>query len=387
MKLLVLTAATGGGHIRAGNGIVETVARGGEHQAVAVDALKEVGWLFDKLICGSYLFMARRCPRFFGRMYRQSNKKNLFSGLIPTITSWVSGRLMKVIARERPDAIVTTHPFAASMAAALRQKGKVSVPVLSLITDYGVHRAYLAENRCDGYIVACDDMIPEAEAWGVPREKVHPFGIPVMPQFFEKVPRPQARKALGLDPDLPLVLFMAGSFGVSNILGIFRDLQERMGADRPLAQLVVITGRNEKLYQTFQTEIARGTKLPTQLLFFTNEVEKYMHAADLLVTKPGGLTVSEALASDLPLAAFDAIPGQEEDNAAFLERHGMAIRMKTDTEAGPAIAALMADPHRLAAMREAVAAFDKSQCVPNILALCTQLSQQSGPAPSSLKKG
>ena len=373
MKLLVFTAATGGGHLRAGHAIVETIEKEGTHQAVAVDALKEVGRVFDKIICGSYLFMARRTPKFFGKMYRQSNKKNLFSGLVPTITSWVSGRLMRCIHREKPDAIVTTHPFAASMAAALKEKGKITIPVLSVITDYGTHRAYLAENRADGYILATEDMIPELESWGVPREKAHAFGIPVHPQFFEKVPRAQARKALGLDPELPLVLFMAGSFGVSNILGIYRDLQERMGAEKPRCQLIVITGRNEKLYKTFEEEIARGTKLPTQLVFFTNEVEKYMHAADLLVTKPGGLTVSEALASDLPLAAFDAIPGQEEDNAAFLARHGMAIRMKTDAEAGPAIAGLMADPERLAAMQAACRAFDKHDCVERIVELCQEL--------------
>ena len=377
MKLLIFTAATGGGHLRAAHAIQETLEQQGLAQAVTVDALKEVGKVFDKIICGSYLFMARRAPRLFGRMYRSSNKKNLFSGLVPAITGQVSRRLMRCIRREQPDAIITTHPFAASMAAALREKGKIRIPVLSLITDDGTHRAYLAENRADGYIVATEDMIPELVAWGVPAEKGHPFGIPVHQAFFEKISRQDARKALGLRADLPLVLFMAGSFGVSNILGIFRNLQELMGGDEPKAQLVVITGRNERLYKTFQEEVARGVRLPTQLVFFTTEVEKYMHAADLLVSKPGGLTVSEALACNLPLAAFDAIPGQEEDNAAFLARHGMAIRMKTDAEAPGAIAGLMADPERLAQMQRACAAYDKQDCVARIAALCQELAARN----------
>lgn len=368
MKIVILTAATGGGHLRAAHAMEEGLLAKTRHQAVTVDALKAVGPAFDKLICGSYLFMARHCPALFGRLYQGSNRSGGFSRFVPWLISRFSKGLLRTLERERPDAVITTHPFAATMCGFLRRKGKLTVPALSVITDYGAHRAYTAPGL-DGYIVACDDMVQQLAAWGFPAETVHPFGIPVHRCFFPPFDPGALRQELGLRPDLPTVLFMAGSFGVSNIIGLYRTLAK---AGMPL-QLIVITGRNRKLYDRFEREIAQSG-LPTQLILFTDEVEKYMHAADLLVTKPGGLTVSEALASGLPLAAFDAIPGQEEDNAAFLERHGMAIRLKKDSDFAGEIAALLGDPERLAAMRRACEAFDRSRCVEETAALLEELT-------------
>ena len=116
--------------------------------------------------------------------------------------------------------------------------------------------------------------------------------------------------------------------------------------------------------------------MPTRLLYFTDEVEKYMHAADLLVTKPGGLTVSEALACNLPMAVFDAIPGQEEDNANFLLTHDMCVRVQKDGDFAGEISALLQEKQRLSAMRENCREFDKSQSIPNLLALIERLAGQ-----------
>lgn len=370
MKILVLGAATGGGHLRAAHAIEETIRQNTDEEVVNLDALKAIGKLFDRVICGSYLFMAKRTPAFFGRLYRQSNSDHGFGNVVSGTTELFARELGKTIARENPDVIITTHPFAATMVGQLKHKGKLDDTVFfSLITDYGVHRAYLADNRADGYIVACEDMVEEMERWGIPREKVHPFGIPVHQVFFEHPPKAQQRESLGLKPDLDTILFMAGSFGVSNIMGLYRDLKE----SRLPLQAIIITGKNESLYARFQEEIGPQEEMPTQLLMFTDRVQDYMHAADLLVTKPGGLTVSEALACSLPLAAFDAIPGQEEDNAAFLERHGMALRLKPDSDFSGEITALFKDRARLAAMEEACAGFDKSRCVEQILALSREL--------------
>lgn len=174
---------------------------------------------------------------------------------------------------------------------------------------------------------------------------------------------------LRLDPELPTVLFMAGSFGVSNIIKLYREL-----ADTEVKmQIIVITGRNQRLYEAFERELAGGERIPTRLIYFTDEVEKYMHASDLLVTKPGGLTVSEALACNLPMAVFDAIPGQEEDNANFLKVHDMGVRLEKDGDFAGQISALLSEKEKLREMRENCQHFDKSQSIPNLLALIRQL--------------
>ena len=187
----------------------------------------------------------------------------------------------------------------------------------------------------------------------------------------------------GLNPDVPTILIMAGSFGVTDVLKIYHKIVK---SDCDF-QIVTITGKNEKLYETFVKYLSKLTlnntlfefdlqkpaglktsfKLsrhqkpfkPTKLLYYTNEVEKYMQIADLIVTKPGGLTVSESIATGLPLGIFKAIPGQEEQNADYLVRSGMAVRLEKTNQCTRTINELMSKPEKLAQMRECI---QRSSC-------------------------
>lgn len=368
MKIMLLTAATGGGHIRAANAIEQYIRENTRWEVENVDCLKAVGRLLDKTVCDSYLFMAKKAPMLFGRLYKRTNQENVISHLVPKLSGLFSNLLYPTIESSRPDVIVTTHPFATEMVAALKADGLVQAPLICIITDYGAHRAYIAD-QVDSYVVASDDMIPELMEFGVPKKKIHPFGIPVHGVFFDRQDQGMLLRQLGLDPELPTLLFMAGSFGVSNIIKLYRDLAET----NVKMQIIVITGRNQKLFEAFEKEINSGTPIPTRLFYFTDEVEKYMHAADLLVTKPGGLTVSEALACNLPMAVFDAIPGQEEDNANFLKTHDMCVRIEKDGNFAQEISGLLQEKKHLQAMRENCAGFDKSQSIPNMLELIRRL--------------
>lgn len=187
--------------------------------------------------------------------------------------------------------------------------------------------------------------------------------------FFSKENKAALLQEMGLEPGVPTILFMAGSFGVSGIMDIYREI----AAQDIVFQIIVITGKNQKLYEAFAVELAKS-KRRTKLIYFTDEVEKYMHAADLLVTKPGGLTVSEALACDIPLAVFDAIPGQEEDNAQFLLSHNMAVRIRAGESCGKTIRIVLADNRRLEDMRSSCERFDKSKSGENILWLIRSLT-------------
>lgn len=369
MKIMLLTAATGGGHIRTANAVEEYIRDNTPYDVVTVDTLKAVGRLLDKTVCDSYLFMAKKAPALFGRLYKQTNKQNRFSDLVPKLSGLFSNLLYPTVEQYGPDVIVTTHPFSTEMAAALKADGLVTAPLICIITDYGAHRAYIAD-EVDAYLVAGSHMLPELEGFGVPAEKVYPFGIPVHGVFFDQGDQAMLLRQLNFDPALPTLLFMAGSFGVSNIIRLYREL----GATQAPMQIIVITGRNKRLYEAFEKEIAQNPAVPTRLLYFTDEVEKYMHAADLLVTKPGGLTVSEALACNLPMAVFDAIPGQEEDNANFLLTHDMCVRVGKGGDFAGEISKLLQEKKRVQEMRENCREFDKSQCMPNLLGLISRLT-------------
>lgn len=369
MKILILTAATGGGHIRASRAIEHYL---NEHmpdsQTQVVDALKCISTIFDKTICDGYHFLATKQPKVFGKLYEQTNRETALSRFVPLINSMVARRLLPTIDEFCPDIILTTHPFVNEMVSELKEKGKIAQPLICILTDYSPHRAWVAKN-VDAYVVASEDMVPALADMGAPKDRIFPFGIPVFSQFFSQANREELLEEFGLEKGLMTVLFMAGSFGVTNILQIYRDVVALPDA----FQLIVITGRNQKLYDALEKEIVHSPK-KTKLIFFTNEVEKYMKVSDLIVTKPGGLTVSEALACNLPLAVFDAIPGQEEENADFLLSHDMAVHMKKGDNCAKAIQLLLQDEERLNRMRRSCEKFDKSQSIPHLMALMEKLT-------------
>ena len=170
---------------RAANAIEQYIRENTRWEVENVDCLKAVGKLLDKTVCDSYLFMAKKAPMLFGRLYKRTNKENVISHLVPKLSGLFSNLLYPTIEGSRPDVIITTHPFATEMVAALKADGLVSAPLICIITDYGAHRAYIAD-EVDSYVVASDDMIPELMEFGVPKNKIHPFGIPVHGVFFDR---------------------------------------------------------------------------------------------------------------------------------------------------------------------------------------------------------
>lgn len=372
MKILILTAATGGGHIRAAVAIEKYLNDNCPGVEVRVaDALKTISSVLDKTVCDGYHFLATKAPKMFGKLYESTNQETHFANLVPKLSGMFRRRLFPLIQEFQPDAIITTHPFVTEMISDLKADGKLEAPLLCVMTDYGPHKTWLSD-CVDAYIVSNEDMAENMVRYmNVPQEKVYPFGIPVHDVFFEKADKQAILRELELDEDRMTILIMAGSFGVNNILSVFREITE-LPQD---FQIIIITGRNEKLYEAFEKEIPQSPK-KCKLVYFTSEVEKYMKASNLIVTKPGGLTISEALACNIPLAVFDAIPGQEEDNANFLMNHGMAVRIGKGDSCAETIETLLQDENKLQNMKESCEKFDKSKSIPNMLDLINRLLEE-----------
>lgn len=368
MRILILTCATGGGHLRAAAALEKYIRETTTHEVIQMDFLKSIGKLLDKTICDSYLFMAKKTPSLFGRLYKTTNKDNPLADFVPRTTELLALQLYPRLAEVAPDVIISVHPFATEMISSLKERRRITCPLICLMTDYGVHKAWIAPN-VDAYVVACDDMVNDLRRLGIPKEHIYPYGIPVHDVFFDKEDQAKLLTEMDLEPEVPTVLFMAGSMGVSNIVDLYRGL-----CSSPLdLQIIIITGNNKKLYKLFESEIPNSSK-KTKLIQFTTEVERFMHASDLIITKPGGLTVSEALACNLPLAVFDAIPGQEEDNANFLQTHDMGVRV-TKENFSAVVSSLIEHKERLRRMRESCRTFDKSRANENIVALAVRLAK------------
>lgn len=375
MRVLIFTASTGGGHKKA-SAALESYIKSRDSEAVVktVDALKAVGKAFDKLISGGYVFLAKHAPRVYGKMYRHSDKDTKLNSLVDNVTGVASKKLFPMIDEFKPDVIVTTHPFAAEMVSAIKGKHELSVPLISIVTDFAPHKTYIQPN-VDFLVVSSNEMKYQLENLGIKSDSIRTLGIPVDPVFYKKQDKNALLEEMDLECDVPTILMMAGSFGVSDVFDIYEgilNISEKF-------QLIIITGNNKKLYSEFERRLEKlgdGGKR-TKLNFFVNDVYRYMHASDLLITKPGGLTVTEALASCLPMAIFKAYPGQEADNEDYLIRNNMAIQLPKGKKCAPVLERLISDKDKLASMKQSCGDFFKGKAVETIYELIVEACEKN----------
>lgn len=402
MKAIIFSASTGGGHMSASRAINEYLKEK-NIETKMVDTLKYISPLLNKTVTETYDFIAKHYPQIWKMMYNTSNGKTV-NKILTSINNIISRKLLPLLKSFKPDVIITTHPFATEMISKLKSLQKIGIPLICVMTDYAPHRTWI--NPCvDAYIVANEGMLEPMVKMGVKENNIYPFGIPVDEEFFSKKNKSKILKDLGLSEEIPTVLIMSGSCGYANMEEIYRKMQ-KLDVD---FQIIIITGKNQKLYNKMQSLINKSNadrrskrlipKLAkhmnfsnlrvikkfvnksenfdqtktTKIIYFTNEVSKYMAAADLIITKPGGLTVSEALACDLPMALFDAIPGQEEENADFLVSHNMAVKLENQNDNIEVIENLLKNPEKLDNMKFNCENFDKSDSLNNIYELIKKL--------------
>ncbi len=374
MKVLILSAKTGGGHMRCAQALCKVLNEcDPEGEVKIVDGLEYVNRYFNKVVVDGYKFSATKLSRLYGALYHMANNTNSLSKLILKSNNIFAKKLVPLFYEFKPDIVVTTHAFMSVMCSKLIEKGYIKVPVISIITDFAPHNIYINSGVTE-YVVSSVQMVDELEKTGVNRNIIHPTGIPIDPVFFEKDTKKKEHLAeMGFDPDLPTVLVMAGSFGVTDILKMYENINELdLGF-----QIIVITGRNKKLFDKFNSILSCNENMrvgrremnfnydkeptrkeekmnitkKTKLIYFTDEVHKYMQLSDLIITKPGGLTVTESLACCLPMVLFRGIPGQETDNTEYLCNNNLAISVRKNTVADT-LFQLLKYPDRLLSMRE-----------------------------------
>ena len=408
MRVIILSASTGGGHMSAAKSIKEYLNSNGAYADV-IDAIEYISPFLNKTVTEIYEYLATKQPAIWKMMYKSSNNEAV-NRLVFGTNKLISKKLLPLIDSYEPDLIITTHPFATEMISKLKSDDKINIPLMCVMTDYAPHRTWISYG-VDAYVVANEDMITTMIQMGAPLYKIYPFGIPVDDAFFEKRNKKETMRELGLDSSIPTILIMAGSGGFANVGEIYRKLQS-IEMD---FQIIIITGKNQKLYKNMENlaqgkEIGRRIKIfskisdkmpqlrhlkfikkfktrnkdekikhskKTKVVYFTREVDKYMRVSDLIITKPGGLTVSEALACNLPMALFDAIPGQEEENADFLVSNNMAVKLDPDKNVTETIKNLLSSPEKLYSMKYSCENFDKSNSLKNIFGLIQKLIEKN----------
>ena len=383
-KVLIMSASTGGGHNRAARAIKEELeSRTIDIMSIEceiVDSLKLVNNTMDKVISRGYEKSALYTPKAYGSVYRFSEttiaSKNEFK--TNPLTSLMARKFKHLLNESTPDLIIGTHPFPMIALSTLKKNNnihslsrsesfykstKVDIPpMISVLTDYTTHSTWI-QNEIDYYIVGHEYVKELLVYEGVDSEKVKAFGIPVEKSFLSHRDRETVLTELGLSPEKLTVLLMGGSFGAGNIKETLEDL---IAIDRDF-QILVITGRNEhlkdKLSKMLDSTIHNKNIC---LLGYTNKMNDILASIDVLISKPGGLTTTEALLNDVPMIVPYFIPGQEEENLDFLTNCGAALRTTKKYSLPVLLKVLIDDPSRLDNLRKNIKSIRKFDSAVNI---------------------
>ena len=313
MKFLILSTATGQGHNSAAFAVAESLqARG--CRAKVLDVLKLKNEAVSKRVSRLYSDVTVHAPRLFHRLYRIGERVSSPGGHSPIfrLNTLYAERLYREICRLGPDVIVCTHIFSAQAVTWLRERYGLNLPAAGIATDYTCI-PFWEESALDGYVIPSPALADEFAARGVPAGRLVPIGIPIRPEFLKHCPKAEARRSFGLAA-AHIFLVMGGSMGYGNI----GEIAEALASAMPDSQTVVLCGSNEKLLHKIES---LHNVIPMR---YTDRVCSLMDAADVVLTKPGGLTSTEAIAKRVPTVLTRPIPGCEQRNAEFLSSSGAA---------------------------------------------------------------
>ena len=395
-KVLIMSASTGGGHNRAARAIEEELIKktvdGESIECKIVDSLKLVKTTMDKIISRGYEKSAIYTPNAYGRVYRLSESglvsKNEFKDNM--ITTFMAKKFRKLLLDEKPDVIIGTHPFPMIALSTLKKQCShhaISNTVfhsslndkfvsyfninqfptlISVLTDYTTHSTWI-QNELDYYIVGHEYVKELLISEGVDSNKIKPLGIPVEKSFLQHRNRELVLSELGFDSSKLTVLLMGGSFGAGNIK---ETLEELININRDF-QILVITGKNESLKEKLDKKLKlHNLDKKVKVLGFSNKMNDILASIDVLVTKPGGLTTTEALLKDVPMIVPYYIPGQEEENLDFLCNCGSALRTTKKYSLSVLLKVLIDDSSRLEILKKnikSIRKFNSSQNIANLV--------------------
>ena len=353
MKIIIFYASYGGGHLNAAKSINEYILENYKNVDIElIDCMKYINKTIEKVTTSAYNEMAKKAPWAWGKIYADSQKGPL-AHLSSRSNKIMAIKLLKLLREKNADLIISTHPFGSQMCSYLKRKGKINSKIATIMTDFAPHDQWLVgSDFTDYFFVAHDKMKKYLINKNIPEEKIFSTGIPISTRFTKKYDKEKLLKEFNLQPGKQTILFFGGGeygLGKSKTFNIFENLIQ---ANENM-QVIAISGKNPEMKKEFENIIEKHNKSNcVKLLSYTNKVPELMSISDLVVTKPGGLTTSESLASHLPMVIINPIPGQEKENAEFLENHGIAVWIKNSNESKMIFELLLSNKEKLEDMKK-----------------------------------
>ena len=351
-KILLFYASFGGGHLSAANSIKQCIDENfSDCETKLVDCMLYVNKPINAISTTAYKEMAKKFPWVWGDIYAHTQKGPL-ARISSTSNNLMAKKLLKLLKEYQPDVVISTHPFGSQMVSYLKRKALVDCKLATILTDFAPHEQWLiGSDYVDYLFVSHEKLRQELINTGIDSNKVFATGIPLSNRFLMHYNKEEIKHSFGLDLNKKVILFFGGGeFGLGRevtikILSAFiHNIKDH--------QIVAIAGKNEKMREEFNSLVEQEHSEDfVTVLSYTHQVPELMSISDLVVTKPGGLTSTESLSSGLPMVLINPIPGQEEENAEFLENSGVAVWLRKNSDFEAEIAKLLSDKDKLHKMK------------------------------------
>lgn len=326
MKILIFYASFGNGHKSAAFAIKDYLEENYENdvEIEIIDAYKYINTALNATTAKSYELITAKTPVIWEKIYTHADEKGVITTFLKELNKIAAFKLAKLINTVNPDVIISTHMFSNNICNNLKKKNKINCKTFCVLTDFALHSEWIQGNEYTDYFFVSNNAIKiDCIKRGVDENKIFVTGIPISPKFNKEYNKSIIRKEFELKNMPTILFFAASSYAFDSMQKVFENLIQIDNV-----QIITVCGKKEKtkeIFEEIQNNIPHNSIV--KLLSFTNKVPELMYFADYIVTKPGGITTSEALASCKPIIICNPIPGQEEQNSNFLLNNGVAIRL------------------------------------------------------------
>lgn len=360
-NILVVTASMGSGHNKAANAVAEAIKRKYPVNKInVIDFMSTETAYFNSLVKDIYLKMLDHTPSVYEFFYKFTSDSTKGSTIQSVFAHAMKKDMRELIKKYEADMVICTHPFPCAAASYLKQTGEINIPLITVMTDFCVHQFWLYKN-IDIYFTANDLLKKEMVNQGLLEERIFVTGIPVGYNFRVDYNRDDLLTKFKLEKDKPVALIMGGGLGLGGVKNALCQL-ERLKKD---IQILVITGANVALWSEMN-EYAQHSKHKIFVWGYSHNIQEFMSVATFLISKPGALTISEALTRELPMILHDPIPGPEVDNAKFVSDNGAAIWVRHQDTLEAVVREVLSDATILPKLRNNAKVLKKPYASDNI---------------------
>lgn len=367
-KILLLYISEHSGHHCASSAIENALhAIDPAVETLNINSFNYTNPILEKIINQAYMSVVKRTPEVWEYLYDNPKVLKSTQKLREMIHRFNTGKLKTLLNEFRPDVIICTQAFPCGMIADYKKSLGIKIPLIGVLTDYAPH-SYWVFNDVDKYIVPSVETGRKLIDNGVDSARIEDFGIPIDTKFANTLDRDHARDKLGFDRNKPCVLMMGGTQG----LGPIKTVARLLDASPIDLQIIIATGTNRKVYRWLKR---RHFKKKFLILPFADNVNELMRAADVIVTKPGGITTAEALAAGVPMLILHPLPGQEAMNTRFLLKEGVAVKAENPEDVIVVLEELLYNETKLKAMSRKASALSKPDSSMNIARLAMVIAK------------